>query len=564
MTDVNIGRGVLEHRVLERKEGMNLPIALDNLSCVDVDDTLTHSSSDWDELGSGQPGGEVSIAQCLGEPDRDRIRDLAPEINDKLNRRVGRTDKQYVSTLIGDWLKERDRLVCDATDDVDPIPYVLLDDHSTAMMDTGSARFRLAIHEAGINPTESVFAWIVADLRARCIRDGTRVKVVHGSVCKEGTLYISSGPGKMVVVRQRDDRDLVFEEKQNGTDGILFATDGCFPAWTPDEQMAPLSSLRAFNPVLESPSEAPMYSPTAQHGLMTAWIICAIVGIRPLPILTPLGQKGSGKSTTAKAILKLLHGDTADVATVPNTQSDFAACASSLGVYAIDNLDGNPSPWLPDALAQTTTGGYLQERKKYTNAEIFKKQLISALIVTTRSGHFANRSDISERVLPLFFGERISYRHSENGILNEVLENRDSVLTWLACKGLEVISGTDNTRDVNIRFTEFGRAVLQLYPTDGAEMLDGLTKAQSLSVSDVDPFLAAILNFKQGTITGRATEIMRKLEAHGAIIPFQGGGKTIARKLREFKPTLEMSGWTVRETASHGSTEFTIRPPCNP
>ena len=82
------------------------------------------------------------------------------------------------------------------------------------------------------------------------------------------------------------------------------------------------------------------------------------------------------------------------------------------------------------------------------------------------------------------------------------------------------------------------------------------------TVSDADDFFAAILNRNTGReLKGKASQIIKELEANGASIGYQGGGKAIAMKLREYRPRLIALGWQFTERPFQGSTEFRLTPP---
>lgn len=489
---------------------------------------------------------DISQASTLAE--------LAPAVNKRLNRRTSRIDKQHVATRVIDWLAENERLLTDVANPEEPIPYMLTDDGAAVAIIGENKYLRFALNEAGINASESVFNWLINDLQARTIREGREVKLAHFATVRDDALYISSGRRQIVIAKHGEPLRVV----ANGTDDVLFAAEYVLTEWRPTTPVA-LSILQAFRPTLVAPPEAPDYTPASQHLLLESWVLAAFMGIRPLPILVPVGQKGSGKSTTAKITSMIFRGAAGDVSSVPNNQRDFNASMAALPIYVIDNLDTEPQPWMIDALATACTGGMVQERRLYTNYELTERKLDAALAITTRTAVFAERSDIKERVLPIFYGELAGDLRGDRMLKDEVLYNRDGVLSYLATEGASLLGDETPAAGFASRFQEFAKVATRDPNVDGNAALSAWIKAQALGVTDNDPLLQAILDWHDEIpLTGTATELVKQLSGKGADIPHQGGGKKIARKLREMKSALIMAGMIVREQQMRDRTYFEI------
>jgi len=504
---------------------------------------------------------DVFIRDYPGE-DTPSLRSIAKDINDRLNRRYSREEKQMIAGTIVDWLQEHERLLKDVSNPDAPVPYLILDDGRAVSLNTISQEIKLAIADAGINMTEKVFSWTLAELQHRCMREGKSVRLSQFTEFHKGNLYISSGTNRLVIVNKIGN-DISFLSAPNGSDGVWFRSECCFPAWIPTRQFKNLDDLYAFQPTLESPPETKSYTPEIQMGLLESWILSVLMQKRPLPILVNLGQYSSGKSLLAKAIIKLFMGENGDMATIPCTQRDYVTCATQSFIYGIDNLDGSPEKWLPDLLAQTSTGGMVKERMLYTNGEVYEKPLRSALVITTRTAGFASRSDILDRTLPLFFGTRRDFSLSEKQLLDEVIQNRDALLTGLTIKMLDAKSWRIKETVPDNRFTDFGRVVHALYPDDAAAMLGALYRAKRVSINDDDTLLQAFFRYEGNQLQGNATQIVKELDPDGSRIQYMGGGQKIARALREVMPTLRLNGWNVETAKGQGTTLFRFTRPSN-
>ena len=274
---------------------------------------------------------DVFIRDYPGE-DTPSLRSIAKDINDRLNRRYSREEKQAIAGTIVDWLQKNGRLLKDVSNPDAPVPYLILDDGRAVSLNTISQEIKLAIADAGINMTEKVFSWTLAELQHRCMREGKSVRLSQFTEFHKGNLYISSGTNRLVIVNKFGN-DISFLSAPNGSDCVWFRSDCCFPAWIPTRQFKNLDDLYAFQPTLESPPETKSYTPEIQLGLLESWILSVLMQKRPLPILVNLGQYSSGKSLLAKAIIKLFMGENGDMATIPCTQRDYVTCATQSFIY---------------------------------------------------------------------------------------------------------------------------------------------------------------------------------------------------------------------------------------
>jgi hypothetical protein len=95
---------------------------------------------------------------------------------------------------------------------------------------------------------------------------------------------------------------------------------------------------------------------------------------------------------------------------------------------------------------------------------------------------------------------------------------------------------------------DFGRVVWAFDSQRAHGALEALQQAQALTVGNSDDLLTAIVEHADGLLgesgqwRGKAAELASKLTNLGADLPYFGGGKTIAGKLREGKGTLALFG----------------------
>jgi hypothetical protein len=275
-----------------------------------------------------------------------------------------------------------------------------------------------------------------------------------------------------------------------------------------------------------------------------------------------MGDKGGGKTHLIRAVTLLTTGDSPT--TISQDARDPWTSAVWQPVLALDNVDSLPADWLPDLLAAAVTGVDYERRKLFTST-IERHKVRAAFAVSTRTATFA-RPDVAERTLPIVTGAfQDAHRKSDSALIAEVLEKRDAVLTWLTRQAVDLLARLTEAPKLPGRFVEFGRVLWAHDPASAGDALCALRKAQALTVGDADPLIAAIQAYKdallgeQGWWEGKATALVTTLQELGAALPHLGGGKAIARRLRESKDTLGLFGLSLADRQSGGATLFVLQ-----
>ena len=201
-----------------------------------------------------------------------------------------------------------------------------------------------------------------------------------------------------------------------------------YPEWRAAEPVEP-RTLAAYRPNIVAPDEVPDYTPDWQAELITAWLACLLSGLRPLPLLVPIGMNGGGKTTLVKAVLRTLMGPDTDITGVPDSVRDLQTQITTAPMVGLDNVDKEVPPWFGDELAAGLTGKAIEMRQLYTNAVKLSRPVTAALAVTTRTGAFF-RPDIAQRALPVLTDEFTDPdRVADEELLGEVDARRDGLLS---------------------------------------------------------------------------------------------------------------------------------------
>jgi hypothetical protein len=145
---------------------------------------------------------------------------------------------------------------------------------------------------------------------------------------------------------------------------------------------------------------------------------------------------------------------------------------------------------------------------------------------------------------------------ADSDLETEVEACRDGLLVYLLTQAGETLRRKANApAGLPARFLDFAKWVWAWYSVQFEEpnavpALTAWRQAQSLSIGDADPLLSAILEYGDALpateqFRRTATELVQALTTAGATIPYLGGGKAIAGRLRELRGSLALAGWTL-------------------
>lgn len=476
-----------------------------------------------------------------------------------------------IASTLSAWLLANERLLVDVGQDASQggRPYAVGEDNSIFPIEADCVPLEIMMYATGLNPKERAYAAVLKALQLTAHTQGRKITLARWQYSPPspfGTpaiVYVSSGPTRMVKATVGG-----LELVPNGTDNVWFAAESCYPAWEPAPKVCPLA-VSAFKCVLQAPSEVPSYDEEVQRALLLSWIGCYISGLRPTPALVAIGDKGGGKSTVVRAIVQMFMGAGANLTSITDDRKDFDTLVTTMPLLALDNVDGMVEKWVPDKIASVVTGMDVEMRALYTNAQRITRPVTALLAITTRTGAFM-RADIAERCLPLSTGVFTDEaRLSDDEMRREVQENRNGLLSWAALTACEMLTHRHEApAGLPLRFTDFANMTwaycrsLRRHEW-GATLVLALRHAQTLAMGENDPITEAMMGYfdvmePTGYWKGSATELIRDLVAAGAEIPFFGGGKAVARHIREAQAPLSQAGFSMWISKDGSNTVFTI------
>jgi hypothetical protein len=134
----------------------------------------------------------------------------------------------------------------------------------------------------------------------------------------------------------------------------------------------------------------------AQWALLIAWQLAALRPTGPYPVLNLNSEHGSGKTTTAEVLRRLIDPNSAVLRAEPRDVRDVMIAATNSWMVAFDNLSELP-PWLSDCLCRLSTGGGFSTRELYSDMDemIFSAQrpaLLNGIEEIVTRGDLLDRS----------------------------------------------------------------------------------------------------------------------------------------------------------------------------
>lgn len=157
------------------------------------------------------------------------------------------------------------------------------------------------------------------------------------------------------------------------------------PTPTPDGSLEPLAELLNVE------------KGSRDHKLIVAWLLQALRGSGPYPVLVLTGEQGSGKSTAAKMLRALLDPNVSPLRSLSRDERDLFIAAVNGWALAFDNISGL-SQWTSDALCKLSTGGGLSTRELFSDDD---ETLLDALRPVVLNGitDFVDKQDLVSRAL---------------------------------------------------------------------------------------------------------------------------------------------------------------------
>ena len=400
--------------------------------------------------------------------------------------------KQDISSIVTTNMLEQGRFYKTRTEH-----YYYFNNDNKTLCEIGDRTFEYHVNSRyQLNRTEEEYKYLVAQLETEAGLNGELTDVyrfAHYDMDKRN-LYIDRNDNQLYRLNG-DTIELV----SNGTDSVLFISDISHEPFKivdiGDKQF--IDSL-IIKPTNFMQSEHVNLNKQEQETLLNVWIHTLFFEeLQPTkPILTFIGEKGSGKTTRQKSIGKWLIGKEFNVQGI-NEEDDFLATITNNYLASFDNVD-TYKKWLNDRLAQVATGQRIEKRELYTTNKIARYYPRCFVTLNSREPKF-RRDDVVDRLL-LFKVERLEHFKSEARILQEIADNRENLWSELLCYLNMIVKALREDTEPftsNYRMADFAELGWRIAKADNAgdlwlELLDKMQKERSEFLLFEDPIYQVI------------------------------------------------------------------------
>ena len=299
---------------------------------------------------------------------------------------------------------------------------------------------------------------------------------------------------------------------------------------------------------------------TDPRGLMmcTAWMLGAVSGVSPYPLLALSGEQGTGKSTAASVLRNLLDPNQADRRRAPKEERDLFIAAQNTHVLSFDNLSSVPA-WLSDSLCVLSTGGAFTARTLYSDNEETILEAVRPVIMNGIPDLLA-RPDLAERALTVtLYRIPDSKRTPERVFWARYGRARGRLLGALLTALGRALAALEHTElERAPRLADFARLIVageSALPWRSGEFLSEYSRMQSEAASTVlegEPVAEALRAFidDEGEWKGTVKKLLGILE--GREYPdtrppaaWPRTARALGASLRRLAPALSKTGYMV-------------------
>jgi hypothetical protein len=307
----------------------------------------------------------------------------------------------------------------------------------------------------------------------------------------------------------------------------------------------------------------------AAYVLVISWLLAAMRGRGPYPILALAGEQGVGKSTAAELLRRLIDPHAAALRALPHNNRDLYIAANNGHVIALDNLSGIPTE-ISDSLCRLATGGGFATRALHTDSDeiLFTGQ---RPIILTSIEDVATRSDLADRALlvtlePIADHKRRSERELWAGFEEAAPRILGAVLDALA-HGLCRLPETRLTKLPRMADYALWAAACEtaLWPAGTHVDAYANNRRQAVdTVLDADPVAMALRQHLDGSAKweGTATAL---LDVLGELVAehirrsrdWPASARALSSRLTRLAPSLRRVGITIdREREAHTGRRY--------
>ncbi|NND46037.1 MAG: ATP-binding protein [Woeseiaceae bacterium] len=300
--------------------------------------------------------------------------------------------------------------------------------------------------------------------------------------------------------------------------------------------------------------------------ILLAALVAMLFPSIPHPVITFLGEAGTGKTTGQKIIVSVVDPGPVPVRKPPRDPDSWVTAAAGSWVVALDNVS-EVRPWLSDSICRAVTGDGDVRRKLYTDGDhaIFA---FRRCICLNGIDLGATRGDLGERMLPIVL-ERIpdSKRLTEDEIWPTWKRSHARILGGLLDLAVRVLESLPSVElESKPRMADFARILRAVDIVLGTDGLANYVAKQSSLAADAlagDPFSATLASMTEPFV-GTSADLLAKFTKDKPPRDWPKNARTVTTLVRRAAPSLIKLGYTVDDDGARnhdGVLRWTLSPP---
>jgi len=241
------------------------------------------------------------------------------------------------------------------------------------------------------------------------------------------------------------------------------------------------------------------------------------------PILLLIGPEGTGKSVFCKLLSLMIDPTTVPIKSFPRNERDLAIAAQRSHLLCFDNLRRIP-PHMADALCITASGGSIETRKLFTDADTVAHRLHAAVVLNGIHS-FADQQDLIQRCIRINLRPvSPQARRPEQEILESFKVDLPVIFRGLLDLAAGILAELPNAKATDPeRLVSFSNWLTAMERVEGAPETF-YQSAYSSSMGDTlldglldDPVAAAVIDFinrqPESKWRGTPAELLKELDA---------------------------------------------------